>query len=231
MKNKIFFLLKYVLLIHGIVFSILILLSLTDIPYYAYHYLGTTDAELNQKPDVIILLGGSGMPSPDGLIRTYYTAEAANKFPNSKIIIALPSNVNDSLHQLKLMAKELMIKGVDSLRIVFEPNGYNTHSQAMNIASMYDHYKLKPSILVVSSPEHIYRSVKTFRKVGFHNVGGMPCFERPPDEEKIKDKEKSRDVRVKNISLRYNIWSYLQYEILVLREYCAILYYKSKNWM
>jgi uncharacterized SAM-binding protein YcdF (DUF218 family) len=222
---------KYFFVSLGILFTLLISISLTDIPYNAYHYLGTNGARLKQKPDMIILLGGSGMPSADGLIRTYYTALAAKKFPLAQIIIALPSNENDSLYQLKLMARELIMKGIDSSRIIYEPNGFNTRSQALNIANKFSLQKNKLNILIITSPEHMYRSIKTFRKAGFPNTGGIASFEKPPDEEKIKDKQKTKDLRIKNLALRYNIWSYLNYEILVAREYCALIYYWSKNWI
>jgi uncharacterized SAM-binding protein YcdF (DUF218 family) len=177
------------------------------------------------------VLGGAGMPSPDGLIRTYYAAEAANKYKAASIIIALPYNETDSLHQLKLMATELTIRGIDSLRIRYEPHGFNTRSQALNVAKMFEKRKDQLSLLLITSPEHIYRSVKAFRKAGFIYVSGIAAFEHPVDEEKIKDKEHTTDTRVKNLDLRYNMWSYLHYELVVAREYCAIFYYKLKGWI
>jgi uncharacterized SAM-binding protein YcdF (DUF218 family) len=216
--------------VFGIFSFLILLLSFTDIPYYAYYWLGTSNAELNKNPDVIAVLGGSGMPSPDGLIRTYYAAEYALKYKEAKIIIALPSNENGSLKQLNLMAHELIIRGVDSSRITYEPLGFNTHSQAVNIASRFKE-KSQLSLLIITSPEHMYRSIKTFKKTGFDNVGGIPAFEKPIDEEKVKDKENTKDTRVKNLSLRYNMWSYLNYELIVLREYSAISYYKIKGWL
>jgi uncharacterized SAM-binding protein YcdF (DUF218 family) len=206
-------------------------LSFTDVPYYAYYWLGMENAKLTGTPDVIVVLGGSGMPSPDGLMRAYFAAEAANRYRFTKIIIALPYNEKDSLYQLKLMANELIVKGIDSLRIKFEPLGFNTRSQAVNIASMYGDEKNKLSLLLITSPEHMYRSIKTFKKTGFANVGGIATLEKPVDEEKIKDKESTKDIRVRNLSLRYNMWSYLNYELLVLREYCAIFYYRLKGWI
>lgn len=206
-------------------------LSFTDIPFYAYHWLGVSNIKLSGTPNTIVILGGSGMPSPDGLIRTYYAAESARQFTDAEIIIALPFNQYDSLHQLELMAHELIVKGIDSTRIKFEPLGYNTHSQAVNIAKMYGTDKRNISLLIITTPEHMYRSIKTFRKVGFSNVGGNPTFEKPIDEEMAKDKENSEDTRVKSLDLRYNMWSYLNYELLVMREYFAILYYKLKGWV
>ncbi len=223
------FSIRFFIALGGFAF-VLLVLSFTDVPFYAYYWLGTSTPELHEKPEVIVVLGGSGMPSPDGLIRTYYASEYALKYKAAKIIIALPSNENGSLKQLDLMSHELIIRGVDSSRINYEPLGFNTHSQAENIASLYK-IKKKLSLLIITSPEHIYRSVKTFQKAGFTNVSGMPAFEKPIDEEKVKDKEHTKDTRIKNLSLRYNMWSYLNYELLVLREYFAISYYKIKGWV
>lgn len=215
----------------GFFFFVLIVLSFTDVPYIAYHRLGTSSDTLSVKPDAIVILGGSGMPSPDGLIRTFYAAEAAERYKDTKIIIALPYNEKDSLHQLNLMAHELIVKGIDSLRIKYEPLGFNTRSQAVHIATMCGDNIKEASLLLITSPEHMYRAIRTFKKAGFTHVGGLPAFETPVDEERVKDKEKSPDARVKNLSLRYNVWSYLHYELLVLREYCAVSYYKIKGWI
>jgi uncharacterized SAM-binding protein YcdF (DUF218 family) len=223
--------LKRFFIILGIVSFIFFVLSFTDIPYYAYYNLSVVEEKLPSDPDLIVVLGGAGMPSPDGLIRTYYAAEAANKYKDATIVIALPYNETDSLYQLKLMATELIIRGIDSLRIQYEPLGFNTRSQALNIAAMYEKKKDRFGLLLITSPEHIYRSVKAFRKAGFMHVDGIAAFEHPVDEEKIKDKENASDARVKSLDLRYNMWSYLHYELLAAREYCAIFYYKLKGWM
>jgi len=210
------------------VFSFLFLtLSFTNVPYYAYHNLGVGQSVLSEKPDVIVVLGGSGMPSPDGLIRTYYASDAALENKSAKIIIALPFNEADSLHQLDLMANELIVKGIDSIRIEYEPLGYNTRSQAVNIASMLND-KEQLTLLIVTTPEHMYRSIKTFNQVGFTKVGGLPAFEKPIDEGKLKDPDKKEGI---SLAFRYNMWNYLNYELLVLREYCAIVYYKCMGWI
>ena len=211
--------------------AFILLLSLTDVPFYAYHWLGVSNSKLSGKPDTIVILGGSGMPSPDGLIRTYYGAEAAKQFSDAKIIIALPFNEHDSLRQLQLMAHELIVKGIDSMRIKFEPFGFNTHSQAVNIANMFGSDKSAVSLLLITGPEHMYRAVRTFRKAGFVNTAGVATFENPVDEEMAKDKDKAKDTRIKSLALRYNMWSYLNYELLVMREYVAICYYKVKGWI
>lgn len=229
-KKILFQFLKKFFVITGIITFVMFVLSLTDIPFYAYHQLSMPGTSLEKDPDVIVVLGGSGMPSPDGLIRSYYAAEAANKYTNAEVIIALPYNEGDSLYQLRLMAKELLIRGIDSSRIHYEPLGFNTHSQAQHIAKRYEKKITNIALLLITSPEHMYRSVKSFEKAGFLTIGGLAAFEKPVDEEKVKDKENARDTRVKSLNLRYNMWSYLHYELLVLREYCAISYYKVKGW-
>lgn len=222
---------RWFFIFFGIFSFVIFLLSFTDIPYFAYHWLGTSNSKILSKPDLIIVLGGSGMPSPDGLIRTYYTAEAAQKYPETEVIIALPYDEEDSLYQLQLMEKEILIKGIDSSRISFEPMGFNTRSQAVNIASKYKNKVGWMSLLIVTSPEHMYRAIKTFKKAGFKKVYGFPTFENPVDPEKVKDKQHAKDVWIKSLTLRYNMWSYLNYELIVMREYCAIAYYKLKGWI
>lgn len=222
---------KRTLVFLGAVFLFLWILSFTDIPYYAYHSLGTAGKKLNKEPDLIVLLGGSGMPSPDGFMRCYYASKAAKKHVNARVVIALPYNRVDSLRQLKMMANELMLHGVDSTRIDFEPNGFNTHSQAENIAQQCGSKRSSLSALIVTSPEHMYRAIKTFQTQGFKEVGGEATFEIPPDEEKIKKKGNKENSQIESLSLRYNMWSYLNYELLVLREYTAIAYYWLMGWI
>lgn len=211
------------------VFSVaFIILSFTSLPYWAYYGLAATDDQLELAPSTIVIMGGDGMPSPSGLMRLYNGIEKAVEHPYSKIIIALPYNEFDSTFQLSLMAHELVQKGVDTNRIVFAPNGFNTRSQALEIRELAD---TTAPLLIVSSPEHMYRSIHSFRKVGFQIVGGSPSFEKPSDEERLKDKTDKEDTKVRNLALRYNMWSYMQYEIIVLREYTAIAYYWVKGWI
>lgn len=220
---------RWLLLLCGITAIVMIALAFTDVPYYAYHQLGTHCKPLKEKPEVIVVLGGSGMPSADGLIRTYYAAKAALKFPQAEVIIAHPYD-NDSLstRQLDLMAHELIIRGVDSLRITYEPNGTSTHSQTLHISEMLQEQRAS-SVLVITSPEHMFRSIRSLQKAGLPNVGGLSSFEKPISEKVLKGKTKKGEKVV--LAWRYNFWSYLRYEILVLREYCAIVYYKLNGWI
>lgn len=222
---------KSFLLFLGAIFLIMITLSFTDIPYYAYHSLGVLeDDSLAPPPENIVVMGGDGMPAPNALIRLYYTAEVAKQYPETQIILALPMNGKSDFHQLDLMAEELKLKGIKARRIIYEPHGFNTRTQAVETAKLLSD-KLHERLLIITSPEHMFRSTKAFEKVGFTNVGGLPAFEKPGNEITLKDDLETEDPRVKNLSLRYNMWSYLHYELLVVREYAAIAYYWIKGWI
>ena len=214
----------------GILALAMLVLGFTDVPYYAYYHLGTGFPLEGRDPDLIVVMGGSGMPSPDGLMRAWYGAEAALEYEKATVILALPANETDSTRQLDLMAGVLVDKGVDPRRINYESRGYNTRTQAINIAAMNGERQEHTRVLVVTSPEHIYRSVKCFKKAGFDNVFGFPTFECPSDEDSLLDKKGRKQIRP-TLDLRYNIWSYLHYELTVIREYLAISYYGIMGWV
>src|SRR5690554_814718 len=211
----------------GVLSLIFILLALTDLPYKAYHALSISKQTLEEEADVIVIMGGDGMPSPNGLMRVYHAALLAKEYPKANIIIALPYNDYDSTKQLDLMKKALLNSEVEQFKIKYASKGYNTRTQALEIAEMIP---LSSRIVIVSSAEHMYRSVRSFEKAGFLKVGSSAAFEFPPDEEDLKDKTK-KTKKIQNLTLRYNVWSYMQYEIHVMREYTAIVYYWLNGWI
>ncbi len=228
-------LLKKLLLIFGILALVMFLLSLTSIPFWAHYYLGIYGDKFEDHPEAIVVLGGSGMPSSEGLMRTYYAAEIALKYQDIPIIIALPGDTLDSTSSVRLMAKELMVRGVDSTKIVFENEGTNTRWEAMNVKSRF-FPNSSPRLLIVSSPSHMYRSVKTFRKVGFNQVGGFASFSRANetdlefDAQALGGAEGMPDVGG-SVSIRYAIWTRLHIQLTLMREYMAIAYYWMMGWI
>ncbi len=232
-KWVVYFFRRFFLII-GIATCGAIIFSFTDYPFWAYYWLGTHNSELNAPPDYVVLMGGGGMPSPDGLIRCYYAAEIADIYPESKIIIAIPADTAEKDNSPEiLMAKELKMRGVDSMRFIYETEGYNTHTQALNIFNMLGKEIAESHALrIVTSPEHMFRSVAVFRKLGFTEVGGAPSFEEDIEETLLVSKNaESEKKEPRGLNIRYNMWNYLKYEITVLREYCAIVYYKLRGWI
>jgi uncharacterized SAM-binding protein YcdF (DUF218 family) len=217
----------------GLVALVFVVLSFTDYPYYAYHWLGTANAKIEQQPDYIIVMGAGGMPSAKGVLRCYYAAKAAEMFPEARLIVTLPADsagFAQSAHQL--MIDDLRERGVDSSRIWSEYKGTNTYTQAREIRQLIT--ETSPSLLLITSPDHMYRSVLTFRKQGFENTGGMATFEHALEQELLIEKDKKGKVKDKSsqmLGLRYNFWGYLNYQIIVLREYLAIGYYKLRGYI
>ncbi len=226
--------LRYGFITLGIIFFIMIILSFTSQPFWAYHWLGTKKSSFETDPRYIVVMGAGGMPSPEGLMRCYYTAKAAKQYPNSEVIIAMPTLIDffEISHPYR-MYKEIHSKGIDSTRFLFEIQGTNTRTQALEIAKMIPNFDTV-SIVIITSPEHMLRSVLTFKKMGFAEVGGIPTFEDVLDEELLLD-EAERMQKVKSldrsVTMRYNMWNYIKYELLVIREVIALTFYWLRGWV
>jgi uncharacterized SAM-binding protein YcdF (DUF218 family) len=230
-------LLRSVLLGFGFIFFILLILSFTTWPYWAYHWLGTSQSEIKGTPDYIVLLGGGGMPSESNLMRTFYTYRAASMSPESKIIISVPGNPADSASTPRLVAAELILKGIDPTRILYEEMGTNTRSEAIHLVEFNGETLTNRSILLVTSPEHMRRAVLTFRKAGFAHVNALPAFENAVEAELFFEDDQlgGNKLLVPDIgghtSVRYQFWNHLKYEILIAREITALTYYKLRGWI
>lgn len=224
---------KVFLIALGVIFAFAIALSFTDHPFWAIYWLGTHNADLDTEPNMLVVMGGGGMPSADGLNRCYHAAMTAQLHGNCKIIIAVPSDTAKKEESPeKLMAHELIIRGIDSTRFLFENAGTNTYTQVMNVKNMLSEFDPDTiAIQVITSPEHVFRSVAVFRKAGFKYVGGHPSFEVDINRESLLEKKEMKRLQDERLKLRYNMWNYMKYEITVVREYCAIFYYKIRGWM
>ncbi|MDD4746982.1 MAG: ElyC/SanA/YdcF family protein [Salinivirgaceae bacterium] len=225
-KNVLRLIIKKGLMVFGIIFMFLLILGFTEQPFWAFYRLSCTGDYNEIVPTKIVMMGADGMPSEKNLIRCYYTSINANKYPNAKIIIALPQ-LDPQQYDIHLneIVNELVIRGVDRSRIEFETEGSNTFLQVKNIC-----LKLDPSdsIMVITSPEHMKRTLLCFSKNRFTNIAGVASFGADINPNILHKNSDSIDM-IQSLDLRYNIWTQYQYEITVLREYAAILYYKIKG--
>jgi uncharacterized SAM-binding protein YcdF (DUF218 family) len=234
-KNILFLrILRKIIFVAGIFYLVCIILAFTKQPYWGYHWLGTSKSELNREPVAIILLGGGGMPSESNLMRSWYTAYAAKSFPEAKIIVAMPGDISDSLSTPFKMKNELVVRGIDSDLIFYENIGTNTRAQALECKKLIG---ADIAVLLVTSPDHARRSVLCFLKVGFAKVNALPAFENAvesdlsfEDDSLGGNKTLIPDVG-KSISVRYQVWNHLKYEILVAREMMAMSYYWLRGWI
>lgn len=218
----------------GLIFAIALILAFTTLPFWGYYWLGTSKSELKSKPGAIVLLGGSGMPSESNLMRSWFTALAAENFADAEVYIVMPGDLEDSASTPSMMQAELVMRGVNPGNIRFEHKGTNTRSQALNCSQLI---KTTTPVLLVTSPENMRRSVLCFQKVGFEKVYALPAFENAAeadfsfaDDELGGNKTLVPDIG-KNTAIRYQVWTHLKYEILIVREWLAIAYYKLRGWI
>lgn len=234
-KNiQIFRLFRNFLMLTGLLSVVVILLAFTTLPFYAYHWLGTSRAELTRSPGHIIMLGGSGMPSESNLIRIWYAAKVWSHYPSAKLTIAMPGNPLDSASTPFAIRNELILRGVEAEVILFENEGTNTRTQAMAAAKIFD---IDSPLLLVTSPEHMRRAILSFRKAGFTLVDGIPAFENPSEASfRFDDRHSGGEQPYlpnvgNNTQLRYQIWNHLHYEVTVVRELFALTYYRLRGWI
>ena len=216
----------------------MIIMAFSSAPFWIWYKYSVKYAGINRPPEYIVVLGGGGMPSESGLIRSWYAAKTADHFPGSRIIISLPGDTTDRLSSVNQMKNEMILRGINQTRIVLEPEGTNTRAQAMQVKKLINSYPLtlSPSILIVTSPEHLTRAVLVFKKAGFLRVDGVPAFEAAIESD-ITFNDRMLGGREwipgvgGNLSIRYHFWTQMNYEFLLIRELFAAGYYKLKGWI
>lgn len=229
--------LRVCLLSFGIFFLVALFLSFTTLPYWGYYWLGTSKSEISGKPAYIILLGGGGMPSESSLMRAYFVHRAAVESPESRIVISIPGNPSDTLSTARLVAAELIRKGIAQERILYEQTATNTRSEALQLIRFNQDVLTNQPILLVTSPEHMRRSVLVFRKAGFTKVSALPTFENAIEADLFFDDDRLGGKKTiipdigNHTSVRYQFWNHLKYEILIAREMAALSYYWLRGWI
>ncbi|MCD6366031.1 MAG: YdcF family protein [Bacteroidales bacterium] len=234
MKKLLFKILRIFTVLLGAIFFVFLIIAFTSLPFWMRYHLGTNVPTLSGDPDYIIMLGGGGIPEGKSLVRLFYTAEMAKEYPDATVIVSLPGDTLDNNSSISLMKQELIIRGVKTDRIRMECVGNNTRNEVVAIKKMVPDSSYR--LLIITSPEHLYRSVKCFQKVGFINIGGYAAFERTLEADLLMGNETIGTGEAipeigDNIQLRYRFWNHLQFEVIVFREYVAIAYYWLKGWI
>ena len=214
----------------GVIFTLFLILALTPASFYMHYNLGVDpnkDTTQVFVPQHVIMMGGAAMPSAGNLMRLYYTSGIAS-FYDCPVTIVHPY---DSICHTE-MDKYLVNQGITN--IFHDTIGTNTRSQVLALAENHPEL-LTTNIMVVTSPEHLRRTVKCFNKAGFQHVRGMAAYEGVVDfdlslkHQKLKGKESIPSIESTN--LRYTFWNYMKLEIDTYREYFALLYYRIKGWI
>jgi uncharacterized SAM-binding protein YcdF (DUF218 family) len=219
----------------GLFFILFVALAFTKVPWNWFKAMANPGRNSPGPPDCIVMMGGGGIPSESGLMRTWKTAEAARLFPDAMIIVALPAE--DGEPPGGTMKKELVLRGVAASRIYREPEGRNTREQATKIYSMLNNSATK-KIGLVTSPEHMKRTWMSFKKAGFNNLISLPSWPEAIaadvnyNEAELGSGAPSLGGAIGgNLMLKYRLWDNLGVMMRCTRETVAIWYYKLMGWV
>ncbi len=159
----------------GLLALVLFALAFTRIPFDVHRWLGTAAGLCyDTEAQCIVVLGGSGMPSGPELLRLHHTAELAGRHPQARIVLLHPT---DSA-VMQAMVDELLLRGVEGGRIHRELHGTNTRQQALAFLEGGAH-RAGEECLLVTAPENMYRSLRTFRRAGVPLICGSPAWDNP----------------------------------------------------
>jgi uncharacterized SAM-binding protein YcdF (DUF218 family) len=200
--------------------AIAITAGLVGVPRSLIVWLAGGQIAAYPRPDVIVVLGGGGMPSESGLIRSYYAAEYARKWPAARVIVALPGRLGANNGSVQKMRDELVLRGVPPATIQIECTGRNTYEQARQIYQLIGGAGNTQTLAIISSLIHLRRAIGSFQKQGFENVFGLPAASAPLDTSMGKRQ-----------FVRYRFWQNLGWTISVIRELLALALYKWRGWI
>lgn len=219
----------------GLVFLTILALCFTPYPWRAYAWLARDGHVLITSPDVLVLMGGGGIPSESGLMRSYVLAQMARKYPNAMVAVAMPDTNDVSCIRMR---EELMLRGIKPERMVWEDQGRNTREQALRLHDLLYGDGLEPAVLVITSPNHVKRALLTFRKAGFHDVAGLAEFGESLTADMHYEREDMGGkpaVPLPDIgrayTLRYAFWNNLQYQMRTVQELAGLAYYRVMGWI
>lgn len=215
----------------GVLTLLLLLLALTPLPGWAYGWLGRSGGDAPGAPEVIVMMGGGGIPSESGLMRCYETAAQAAHHPKARVMVAMPLEPGETNGKPSAVVREIMLRGVERGRIAQEGRGRHTREQALEVWKMTEGSHHPPALLIVSSPEHIRRSVLAFRKVGFRQVGGAGAYSQHLQADLSLPSTSPVPNPAHSELFRYRVWENVEVEIRVLRELTALLYYRVRGWI
>jgi len=202
------------------VFGLQVLASLFRMPRWLSDWLADAGSALVDRPRYVVVLGGGGIPSETGLMRTYRAAQLHGAYPEAHFIVSLPTQNDPDDSSVGRMRDELAMRGVPASSIRLEYRALNTHEQAVEIAKMIEPEGLDAAVVVVTSPFHVRRALLCFRKAGFANVSGKAAVHVTAEADFGG-----------GVAVRYGFWDALETEIHFTREIVALLYYKLRGWI
>lgn len=226
---------RKLLLISGMIFTFCLLFAFTSGPYYLYHWLGTSEGAFRFRPTHLVMLGGGGFPGESALLRCWYTSLLIKTFPDARVFISEASaySGDSTFTTAEAIRHELVLRGADSTKISLLTACRNTREEAIQAAAFLPE---GARVIVITSPEHMRRAVKCFRKAGVMSIGGVPTFADPGMADLRYDDRQLGGNRLplpsvgQSTQLRYQVWNHLQYQLICSRELIALGWYALRGW-
>ncbi len=201
-------------------FALQIYIGLFGIPGPLARWMTGYEETLPPEPRLVVVLGGGGIPSESGLMRTYHAASFGAEHTGLVYVVSLPSDGDPETNSVGRMRDELVMRGIPAKSIRMETKALNTHEQAVNVAALLGPAAASGEVLIVTSPWHVRRSLLCFRKAGFQHVNSLAAFNTGAEADFGG-----------GTFMRYAFWANLQAGIDCARECCALLVYKLRGWI
>jgi uncharacterized SAM-binding protein YcdF (DUF218 family) len=226
---------RYLLNTAGLILVFSILFAFTTGPYSLYHWLGTSEGTFRFRPTHLVVLGGGGFPGETALLRCWYTSSLMKTFPEAHVLVsqATETSGDSTLTVAAAIRHELILRGIDRSSISMLPACRNTREEAIQTAGILGK---EARVLIITSPEHMRRAVKSFRKAGLGTIGGVPTFADPGmadlryDDKKLGGNDIPLPAVGQSTQLRYQVWNHLQYQLVCSRELLALAWYALRGW-
>lgn len=204
----------------AVLFAATILMAFFGVPQRVARWIMMPEKYSLEPPRYIVVMGGGGIPSETGLMRTYYAAAFHKAATGAVIVVSLPSDGDPLASSVGLMREELILRGVPGQAVLMEHEGLDTHEQAANIRKLLPEQATRDRVLLVTSGSHMRRTFLCFRHEGFENLASLAAVDAGP---------------LANTGpgalLRYRFWANLHFEVDVARELIAICWYRVRGWV
>jgi len=204
----------------ALVFGAFLIMGITGIPRPVRDWFITADVQLGAAPNTIVVLGGEGIPSESGLMRTYAAAMLSRRYPDARYICSLPADGDPETSSVGRMRDELVMRGVPREAVMLEYRAHNTHEQAVAVRALLGDGALDEPLMLVTSPYHARRSLWCFRKAGFTQVACEAALATSAEADMGK-----------HLFARYGFWNMLETQLRYTRELVAMAYYKLRGWI
>ncbi|MFH0953247.1 MAG: YdcF family protein [Verrucomicrobiota bacterium] len=213
---------RAVVIVSAVAFILQVAVGLFGMPWRLVARLTGDDFKLEVEPRYVVVLGGGGIPSESGLIRTYYAAAIGTNLPGATFVVSLPSDGDPATNSVGRMRDELVLRGIPASAVRLEYRSFDTHEQAVSIARLLGSEALAEPVLIVTSPYHAKRALLCFRKAGFRRVACLAAVGIGPEADFGAGLQ---------LNLRYAFWANLEAEVEFAREIVALAYYKLRGWI